>query len=203
MKRTFQPSRLRRVRTPGFLSRMSPRGGRRVLKRRRATGRTRPAVWDRGALLNQASDSANRIMGKEGLEGCRRAARFPRRCRLGRRRDFLRVQAEGKKLSTPHFGVCLALREAAGPRLGLVVGRKVGRAVHRNRLKRLLREFFRRHQWQLTPADIIIRAKKGAATLTYAQVAAELGNILLPRPWVWLVLWPSSPWGSSGPTNYL
>lgn len=66
------------------------------------------------------------------------------------------------------------------PRLGIIVTKRLGKAVKRNRVKRLIREFFRRHKGLLPPKDIVIIARPGAAELNYAAVTAELGAILLP-----------------------
>lgn len=59
--------------------------------------------------------------------------------------------------------------------------KRLGKAVRRNRVRRLLREFFRHHQDRLPPEDIVIMAKKGASTLNYQQIQEELSRVLLTR----------------------
>ncbi len=70
---------------------------------------------------------------------------LPRDARMRRRRDFARTVREGRTVARPAFVIhCLAV---PGERrlLGVVCGRRVGKAVARNRAKRRLREIFRTH----------------------------------------------------------
>ncbi len=113
--------------------------------------------------------------------------RLPKAARLLKRREFLLVQRQGKRQYVPSFTVIKYPRLSAGrhgkatgePRLGLAVTRRIGKAVVRNRIKRLVREFFRLHREKMPPAhDILIIPKAGAEKLRYAQVAKELGRAL-------------------------
>jgi ribonuclease P protein component len=65
------------------------------------------------------------------------------------------------------------------PRLGITVGRKVGSAVRRNRVKRRVREFFRIHREELQPAhDLVVIARPGADRLSFKDVESELAHVL-------------------------
>jgi ribonuclease P protein component len=97
--------------------------------------------------------------------------RFSKTLRLRRRGEFLRVQGTGRKVA---FGPLLALalhNAQKETRLGLTVSTKVGNAVVRNRIRRRLREMFRRRREQLPPGlDLVFVARAGAALADYEEL---------------------------------
>jgi ribonuclease P protein component len=99
---------------------------------------------------------------------------FPKAARLRRRGEFLTLQRGGRRRHTDHLVVIRHPGRGSASRLGVTVSARVGNAVTRNRVKRLLREIFRARRAELTPpVDVVVIAKPGAAILTYAQAASE------------------------------
>jgi ribonuclease P protein component len=65
--------------------------------------------------------------------------------------------------------------EVGHPRLGLAVGVKAaGNAVNRNRIKRLVRDSFRRQRQHLPAVDIVVNARAAAGPASNAQIAASV-----------------------------
>ncbi len=93
-----------------------------------------------------------------------------------RRADFQRTTGAGRRISSRHFLVFLLDRGDAGrTRLGITVTRKVGNAVRRNRIKRLVREWFRLRTYELGASDLVVIAKRSIPPdLTLAEVRADL-----------------------------
>jgi len=109
----------------------------------------------------------------------RRSESFRPSERLRKRSEFLRVQSEGRKLGTPHFLVFVLRGSSPGPRLGITVSKKVGSATQRNRIKRLVREVFRRNKAIFPPQrDVVLVAKRTATDLDYVGVLDELRHAL-------------------------
>jgi ribonuclease P protein component len=111
---------------------------------------------------------------------------FPRAARLLKHSDFERVYKQGRRHFSSHMTV-FYLRQGEAPspeqsaRVGFTVGRVLGGAVERNRIKRRLREAVRLRRSSLKGAgavDVVINPKKSVLTLEFSVVLEEVGRAL-------------------------
>jgi ribonuclease P protein component len=104
---------------------------------------------------------------------------FPKRRRLLRHADFERVYKQGRR----HFAALMTVfylrreDEQKGLRVGFAVGKVLGGAVQRNRMKRRLREAVRLVDCQPgMAADVVINPKRALLTADFGEVQNEVAR---------------------------
>ena len=86
---------------------------------------------------------------------------WPRSRRLTRRSEYTACYDGGIRHHTRYFVLFVRKDgEATMGRIGLAVSKKCGNAVERNRIKRVLRDFFRLRQHEIPPLDIVVTPKR-------------------------------------------
>jgi len=103
------------------------------------------------------------------------AAGLPRDARVRRAGDFAALRQASGRLGGRCFSVRWRPNGLGQARLGLAISKRVSkRAVERNRIKRLVRESFRRVRLELPPIDLVVMAREAAAGVPGNELLAEL-----------------------------
>jgi ribonuclease P protein component len=98
--------------------------------------------------------------------------------RLLKRSEFVHVYQHGRKLQNRHFIAVYCPGQNSASRIGITVTKGVGKAVTRNRIKRIVREHFRLNRKCIQPyLDINVIAKKEAVDLTSEEMFHSLNGL--------------------------
>lgn len=104
---------------------------------------------------------------------------LPRAVRLHRRADFARVRQEGRTWADRLLVLGAVPNGLPYSRFGFVVGSRIGKAVRRNRAKRLMREAVRLHRPQIRPGwDLVWIARREMAGATFDEVMRSVEGLL-------------------------
>lgn len=103
---------------------------------------------------------------------------FDRHARLHRPVEFEVAFAHGRRYNDKHLAALVLATQDGGARLGLAVPKKIAAdASDRNRIKRQVRESFRRHRSSLPQADIVILARPGSPQASAVQLRENLERL--------------------------
>jgi len=106
---------------------------------------------------------------------------FPKKSRLLNAEEYTAVfNGNQLKVANRYFLILALQRNDSGPRLGTVVAKKnVATAVHRNRIKRIIRDSFRHQQGLLLNLDLVVLVRKGTDKLQNKAVRENLSRLWL------------------------
>jgi ribonuclease P protein component len=105
---------------------------------------------------------------------------FPRSSRLLKHADFQTVYKQGRKhFSNNMVAFYFQSGRSGGPRVGLTVGKVLGGAVERNRIRRRMRAALGHHLSDLAkPVDLVLHPRKSVMTMEFAKLDAEIALVL-------------------------
>lgn len=104
---------------------------------------------------------------------------FPRSRRLQKQYEFKRIYEAGRREANRYFTVYTCSTEGRRGKVGIVAGKRLGKAVQRNKIRRALREIVRQNQRDiLERTDLIIIAKPPALDLPHRELADHLFQLL-------------------------
>ena len=123
----------------------------------------------------EGSETPDRLPALEARGLLTAAARLPRAHRLARASDIRRCLTHGRRRRLEHLDMIWIDNQTGQPRMGLIVPKFQTSAVARNRLRRRLREIWRRDlQASQPPGDLLIRARREAYQATFEDLRSEL-----------------------------
>lgn len=109
-----------------------------------------------------------------------RALKFSRASRLIKTDDFSSVFNFRKRISGHFLAIHYLRNQLAHPRLGLIVAKKNTRSsVDRNYIRRVLRELFRKNQYELLNVDLVIRTQRTFGRADYKAVELEFNKLMV------------------------
>lgn len=125
-----------------------------------------PGVAQRGASVSRSDD-----------DGTDRT--FARASRLRARKRFLEVYERGHRVHGRFFVLFGVSGATSTSRLGITATKKFGHAVARNRIKRVVREIFRKNRSiAASPIDVVINVKTSAREESYDRLEADFASHL-------------------------
>lgn len=156
MKQTYQPNVRKRKKKHGFMQRMRTKSGRRIIANRRRKGRKVLSAQKAGGII---------II----LESIKKEV------------DIKRIFKEGIYINKKYFIIYINQKESRSDKIRtrFIVTKKIGTAVVRNRIKRLLREILRLLKIvNFKEVEIIIIAKKNIKNIGFWELDTEIKKVL-------------------------
>ncbi|OGF64042.1 MAG: ribonuclease P protein component [Candidatus Fischerbacteria bacterium RBG_13_37_8] len=110
------------------------------------------------------------------------SATFPKKNRISLKRDFDYILSEGKRRKSKLFTLIILDNNLPFSRLGIRISKKIGNAVTRNKIKRLLRETFRHNKNKLIQKwDIIVIPHQSILHVSYKIIEQQFLDLVLNK----------------------